>query len=140
MTSGRIVETIRRVSALLMALALALPQSSCVNNGQVEIRFPLSGVDTFWLGVAVAAFYILPLILSFVPRFRISALLASIAVVSAGLYFIAYGATLSATSLLVGWYTYTVGAVAHLAASLVALRNALWPGGPKADSIDKGQG
>lgn len=140
MTSGRTVETIRRVSALVMALALALPQSSCVNNGQVEIRYPLSGVDPGWPLALVAALYLLPLALLFVPRFRISTLIAGIAVVCAGLYFIAYGATIAATSLLVGWYVYTTGAVTHLVASLVALRNALWPGGPKADSTDNRQG
>lgn len=130
------MERIRRLSALLMALALALPQSSCINNGQVEIRYPLSGVDSVWSAAIVAAFYLLPLVFVFVPRFRISALVAGIAVVCGGLYFIVYGATIAASSLLVGWYTYTVGALVHLASSLVELRRALWPGMPRGDRAD----
>jgi hypothetical protein len=130
------MERIRRLSALLMALALVLPQSSCVNNGQVEIRYPLSGMDSVWSGAIVAALYLLPLLLLFVRRFKVSALFAGIAVAAAGLYFIVYGATIAASSLLVGWYTYTVGALVHLASSLVALRHALWPGVPRVDRAD----
>lgn len=134
------MERIRRLSALLMALALVLPQSSCVNNGQVEVHYPLSGADSAASVALIAALYLLPLLLLFVRRFKVSALIAGVAVVGAGLYFIAYGATIAATSLLVGWYTYTAGAVVHLVASLVALRHALSPGVPRVDRSDGRQG
>lgn len=115
------MEIIRRIAALLIALSLALPQRSCVNAGQVEIHYPLSNVDSVLTIIVIAAIYTLPLLLLLVPRFRMTALLAGIGVAGAGLYFVSYGASVVGTTLMVGWYTYTAGAVAYLGASLVQL-------------------
>ena len=116
------MESIRRISALLIALSLILPERSCVNAGQTEIHYPLSNADSVLAIAVIAALYLLPLILLLFTRFRVTSLAAGIAVIAAGLYFISYGATIFATQLLAGWYSYTLGAVAYLLASLVELK------------------
>ena len=119
------MESIRRISALLIALSLLLPERSCVNAGQTEIHYPLSNADSVWSVAVIVALYTLPLVFLLFARFRPAFLVAGIGVVVAGLYFISYGATIVATQLLVGWYTYTLGAVAYLFASLVELKRML---------------
>ena len=116
---------IRRIAALLIALSLALPQRSCVNNGQVQIEYPLTNAQD-WQSIAViGAFFLLPLLLLFVPRYRPAALLAGVLVSAAGLYYVSYAATILATKMLVGWYAYTGGAIVYLGATLVELVRAL---------------
>jgi hypothetical protein len=117
-------ERIRRISALVIALSLALPQRSCVNDGQLEIHYPLSNADSVWSIVLITAFFVLPLILQLIVRFRMTSLVAGIAVTGAGLYWISYGATIAASNLMIGWYMYTAGAVTYLLASLLQLQRA----------------
>jgi hypothetical protein len=119
------MESIRRISALLIALSLLLPERSCVNAGQTEIHYPLSHADSVWSVALIVALYMLPLVFILFTRFRLAFLVAGMAVVAAGLYFVSYGATIAATQLLVGWYTYTLGAVAYLLASLVELKRVI---------------
>jgi hypothetical protein len=119
------MERIRRISALLIAVSLLLPERSCVNAGRIEIYYPLSSADSAGSVAVIVAFYTLPLILVLITRFRPASLVAGMAVVAAGLYFISYGAALVATQLLAGWYTYTLGAVTYLVASLLELQKAL---------------
>ena len=121
------MESIRRISALVIALSLALPQHSCMNGGHLEIYYPLSNADAFLSIVVISALYMLPLIILLIPRFRVASLVAGIATAATGLYYISYGATIAATSLMVGWYTYTLGTVAYLLASLFQLKRALMP-------------
>ena len=112
---------IRQIAAVVLALSLVLPQRSCVNGGHVEIIYPLSGADSLPFGLLIVALYTVPLIVLFIPRFRLSCLIVGIGAIATGLYFVSYGAWLSASSLLVGWYAYTIGAVAYLGSSLALL-------------------
>jgi hypothetical protein len=116
---------IRRIAALLIALSLVLPQRSCVNNGQVQIDYPLSNAQDWQSYVVIGAFFLLPLLLLFVRRFRVAGLIAGVLVTAAGLYYISYAATILATKMLVGWYAYTLGAVAYLGATLMELVRAV---------------
>ena len=109
------MELLRRLSALLIALSLALPERSCVNDGVEQIHYPLSDADSLLAVVIIAALYTLPLLLLLLPRFRKATLLAGIVTVAAGMYFVTWGATIASTKLLIGWYTYTTGAVIYLA-------------------------
>lgn len=119
------MERIRRISALLIAVSLLLPERSCVNAGQTEIHYPLSSADSVGSVAIIVALYTLPLVFVLFTRFRPAFLVAGVAVVAAGLYLVSYGASLVATQLLVGWYTYTLGAVAYLVTSLLELQKAL---------------
>ena len=121
------MEFVRRLSALVIALSLALPQRSCVSGGETEIHYPLSNLDSFLSVFVIAALYSLPLIVLLFVRFRKTSLLVGLAAAAAGLYFIAYGASIVADKLLVGWYTYTFAAVAYGYASLIQLKRALSP-------------
>jgi hypothetical protein len=116
-----VAEIVRRLAALVIALSLVLPQRACVNGDQVVVHYPLSNADSPLAIAVIAGLYLLPIALIFVPGFRVVALVAGIATAGAGLYFIAYGASLAASKLLIGWYAYTLGALAYLGASLVAL-------------------
>ena len=69
----------------------------------------------------IGAFFLLPLLLLFVRRFRRTGLLAGVLVTAMGLYYVSFAATILATKMLVGWYTYSVGAAVYLAATLVEL-------------------
>lgn len=130
LAAGRLtMDSVRRLAALVIALSLALPQRSCINHGQVEIHYPLSNVDSVISITVIAALYTLPLLLLFASRFRVGSLIAGAATVATGLYYVSYGAAVIGTTLMVGWYTYTLGAVAYLAASLVQLKRLLVPGG-----------
>lgn len=129
------MEFLRRLSALLIALSLALPQRSCVSGGEVEIHYPLSNPDSLLSIVVIAALYSLPLIVLLLFRFRKTALLVGIGAVAAGLYFISYGASVVADRLLIGWYSYTLAAIAYFYASLIQLKRVLSAeASPKADS------
>lgn len=119
------MELVRRLSALLIALSLALPQRSCINGGDVEIHYPLSSPDSLLSIIAIAALYSLPLIVLLLFRFRKTALVVGIATVAAGLYFVSYGASVMADQLLIGWYSYTLAAIVYLFASLIQLIRAL---------------
>lgn len=129
------MELVRRLSALLIALSLALPQRSCVSGGVTEVHYPLSNLDSSFSAIAIAALYALPLIVLVFVRFPRSALLVGMAAVAAGLYLISYGASVVADQLLIGWYTYTFAAIAYFYASLIRLgrllllRTATNPGG-----------
>jgi len=129
------MEFVRRLSALLIALSLALPQRSCVSSGEVEIHYPLSNADSLLSAVFIAALYSLPLLVLLFFRFRKTALVVGIAAAAAGLYFISYGASVVADRLLIGWYSYTLAAVAYFYASLIQLKRVWSAEGPtKADS------
>ena len=113
---------VRQISAVVIAVSLLLPQRSCIHSsGHVEIIYPLSGADSLLFGLLIIAFYTVPLVALFVPRFRVSGLIAGIGAVAAGLYFFSYEAWLWASSVLVGWYVYTLGAIAYIGSSLVLL-------------------
>ena len=118
------MEIVRRISALVIALSLALPQRSCISGGVTEIHYPLSDVDSTLSVVVIAALYALPLILLLAVRFRKSSLSIGLVTVAAGLYLISYGAYVVADKLLIGWYTYTLGAVFYSYASVVLLKRA----------------
>ena len=122
------MEIIRRISALLIALSLVLPQRSCENAGQLEIHYPLSNADSVLSMLVIAAFYTLPLAVLLLSRWRVPSLIVGALAVAAGLYYIAYGSSVFATRLLVGWYAYTLGACVYLVVSLELIRQALWPG------------
>ena len=122
------MELVRRLSALLIALSLALPQRSCVSGGVTEIHYPLSNLDSSLSAIVIAALYALPLIVLIFVRFPRSALLVGMAAVAAGLYFISYGASIVAERLLIGWYTYTFAAIAYFYASLIRFGRLLSPG------------
>lgn len=121
------MELIRRLSALLIALSLALPQRSCISGGATEIHYPLSNLDSSLSAIVIATLYALPLIVLVFVRFPRSALLVGMVAVAAGLYFISYGASAVADRLLVGWYTYTFAAMAYFYASLIRLGRLLSP-------------
>ena len=121
------MELVRRLSALLIAISLALPQRSCVSGGVIEIHYPLSNLDSSLSAIVIAALYALPLIVLVFVRFPRSALLVGMAAVAAGLYFISYGASVVADRLLIGWYTYTFAAIAYFYASLIRLGQLLLP-------------
>lgn len=121
------MELVRRLSALLIALSLALPQRSCVNGGVTEIHYPLSNLDSSLSAILIATLYALPLIVLVFTRSPRSALLVGMAAVSSGLYFISYGASVVADQLLIGWYTYTFAAIAYFYASLARLWRLLLP-------------
>jgi len=115
------MEYLRRIAAVVIALSLALPQRSCVNNGKVEIEYPLSNAQD-WMAIAViGAFFLLPLALLCVRRYRAVGLVAGVLVAAAGLYYVSYAATILATRMLVGWYVYTLGTSVYLGATLVLL-------------------
>lgn len=119
------MELLRRFAAVLIALSLALPQRSCVNDGKVEIEYPLTNAQD-WLSVLlIVALFLLPLLLLFIHRDRVAVLLAGVAVAAAGLYYVSYAATILASELLIGWYTYTVGTIVYLALSLGLLAQRL---------------
>ena len=122
------MELVRRLSALLIALSLALPQRSCINGGDVEIHYPLSSPDSLLSILVIAALYSLPLIVLLFFRFRKTALVVGISTVAAGLYFISYGASVVADRLLIGWYSYTLAAIVYLFVSLIQLKRALSAG------------
>lgn len=121
------MELVRRLSALLIALSLALPQRSCVSGSVTEPHYPLSNVDSSLSAIVIALLYALPLIVLIFVRFPRSALLVGMAAVGAGLYFIAYGASLVADHLLICWYTYTFAAIAYFYASLIRLGRLFLP-------------
>ncbi len=128
------MEHIRRAAALLVALSLCLPQRSCVNGDKVEIHYPLSSADSVLVFVVIVALYLLPLLVLLLSRYRVASLLAGIAAAGAGLYYVSYGATAAATTLLVGWYTYTAGIAIYLGVSLVQLTQLLLRGAaPRAE-------
>ena len=112
------MDRVRRVAALLIAVSLVLPQRSCVNDGHVQIDYPLSNAQGWLSVVMIAAFFVLPLALLFLRRARIAAAIAGLMVALAGLYYVSYAATILATRMLVGWYAYTVGTVVYALASL----------------------
>lgn len=116
-----IMNRTRILAAVVIALSLVLPQRSCMSGGHVETIYPLSGADSVLVTLLIVGLYCIPLLVLFIPRFRMSGLVLGIAAVSAGLYFFAYGGWLLASSLLVGWYAYTFGAIAYLGASLALL-------------------
>ncbi len=115
------MELVRRFSALLIALSLALPQRSCVSGGVTEIHYPLSNLDSSLSAIVIAALYALPLITLVFVRFPRSALLVGMAAVAAGLYLVSYGASIVADHLMIGWYTYTFAAIAYFYTSLIRL-------------------
>ena len=121
------MEFVRRLSALVIALSLALPQRSCVSGGATEVHYPLSNLDSWLSVIVIAALYSLPLIVLLVVRFPRSALLVGMAAVAARLYLISYGASVVADRLLIGWYTYTFAAIAYFYASLIRLGRLLSP-------------
>lgn len=121
------MELVRRLSALFIALSLALPQRSCVSGGVTEIHYPLSNLDSSLSAIVIAALYALPLIVLVFARFPRSALLVGMATVAAGLYLISYGASVIADHLLIGWYSYTFAAIAYFYASLIRLGRLLSP-------------
>ena len=121
------MEMLRRLSALLIALSLALPERSCVNDGVEQIHYPLSDPDSVLAIVIIAALYTLPLLLLLWPKFRKTMLVAGIATVAAGMYFVTYGSMIASTKLLIGWYTYTAGAAVYLAVSAWLLLRELMP-------------
>lgn len=112
------MDIVRRIAALLIAVSLVLPQRSCVNDGHVQIDYPLSNAQGWVSLVLIAAFFLLPLVLLFIRRARIAAAIAGLAVALAGLYYVSYAATILATRMLVGWYTYTASTVIYALASL----------------------
>ena len=105
------MELIRRLSALVIALSLALPQRSCVSGGTTEIHYPLSSFDSYFSVIVIAALYSLPLIVLLLFRFRKTSLMVGIVSVAAGLYLISYSASVVADKLLIGWYSYTFAAI-----------------------------
>ena len=121
-----------------MVLSLALPQHSCMNGDRLEVYYPLTNADSILSIVVITTLYALPLIVLLLPRFRVVSLVAGIATVIAGLYYISYGATIAATSLLIGWYTYTVGGIAYLVASLFQLKRTLYSNRSRKSDIPKG--
>lgn len=124
------METIRRISALVIALSLLLPQRSCVNGDQVDVHYPLSNADSLFAIAVIAAVYLLPLLVLLLRRFRLASLLVGIAAAGVGLYFVGYGSTVVATTLMAGWYTYSFGSLVYLGASLVQLKRVLLPDKP----------
>ena len=121
------MEHIRRLSALVIALSLLLPQRSCVSGDKVDVHYPLSNADSLFAIAVIAAVYLLPLLVLLLRRFRAASLLIGIAAAGVGLYFIGYGSTVVATTLLAGWYTYTFGSAIYLGASLFELERLLLP-------------
>jgi hypothetical protein len=121
------MELVRRLSALVIALSLALPQRSCLSGGATEIHYPLSSADSLLSVIVIALLYSLPLITLLFIRFPKSSLVVGMAAVAAGLYLVSYGASLAADHLLIGWYSYTFAAIVYFYASLVRLNRLLSP-------------
>lgn len=117
------MEFVRRLSALIVALSLVLPQRSCGGGpaSAPEIHYPLSNVDSPLAMLVIVALYTLPIIVLFFGRFPRSALLVGMAAVAAGLYLVSYAASVVADRLLIGWYSYTFAAMIYFYASLVRL-------------------
>jgi hypothetical protein len=114
------MQRVRQIAAMLMALSLVLPERSCVNDGRVEVGYPLSGID-FTGALMVLAIYLLPLAVLQVRRLRFAALASGICAVGAGLFFCTYVTWSLGYKLLIGWYIYTIGAVAYVVSSLPLL-------------------
>ena len=121
------MEFARRLSALIIALSLVLPQRSCVIGGEAEIHYPLSNLESPLAVLVIAALYSLPLIALILIRFRKTSLLLGLAAVGAGFYYVSYGASVLADKLLIGWYTYTFAAIVYAYASLILLKRVLSP-------------
>jgi len=120
------MELVRRLSALVIALSLALPQRSCVSGGTTEIHYPLSNIDSSLSVIVIAALYSLPLIVLLFFRFRKTSLVVGILSVAAGLYLISYSASVVVDKLLIGWYSYTFAAIIYFYASLILLKRVLF--------------
>jgi hypothetical protein len=110
----------RKIFAIVIALCLLLPLQSCTHHGQTDVYYPLSGDLSGKL--VMAAVYLLPLVAFIRVKYRAIAILVGISACLAGLYFVTYTATLWASNLLVGWYTYSVASIAYLVASAFELR------------------
>ena len=121
------MELVRRLSALVIALSLALPQRSCVSGGTTEIHYPLSNIDSSLSVIVIAALYSLPLIVLLFFRFRKTSLVVGILSVAAGLYLISYGTSVVADELLIGWYSYTFAAIIYFYASLILFKRVFYP-------------
>ena len=115
------MERIRRISAILIAVSLVLPERSCLNDGQVETTYPLSGADSLISASLILVLYLLPFIGQFTPRFRSSGLVAGICAAGTGLYFFSYGSWAVGSKLLLGWYVYTISAIVYIATALESL-------------------
>ena len=119
------LERLRRIAAVLIAISLLLPLRSCVTHGKAgvktEIFYPLSPGQTWDGQLIVAALFVLPLVSLFVCRNGMASILSRIALAAVGLYLISFGTYAFATKLLIGWYTYTVGALVYLGLSIVEL-------------------
>jgi hypothetical protein len=115
--------SMRKISAIIIALCLLLPLQSCTYHGQTEVSYPLSGdlLGNF----AMAAIYFLPLVVFVRIKFRVSAILVGITACLAGLYFVTFTAAIWATNLLVGWYVYSAGSLTYLIASAFELRQVI---------------
>jgi hypothetical protein len=99
-----------------------------MTGDQVGIHYPLSNADSALAVLAILALYTLPLIVLLFTRFRVASRLAGMAVVLAGLYLNTYAAAIVAIHLMVGWYTYTLGAIAYLVVSSIQLWQGRRPG------------
>lgn len=108
------------MSSLLIMLSLILPMHSCIHDGQTEIVYPLSNVDSLLSIVKIIGVYTVPSLVLLVRRPRVIPLLAGIAASGLGLYTACFIFTFS-SKLLVGWYINVVGVVAYLLSSLVEL-------------------
>jgi len=132
------MEVVRKVAALLIALSLALPQRSCENGGKVDIDYPLSHADGFWSVAFIAAFFLVPLLLLLLRRYPLTTRAAGLVVTATGLYYVSYAATILATHLLVGWYTYTIGACTYFIATLAQGLRMVMAGRLRANSANPG--
>lgn len=122
----------RHISALLIVLSLALPQTSCVQNSEgggshTEVRYALSGSQSWWEIALTIAIYVLPLGVLFVKRYRAASAVVGICSVAFNLYFVSYVGYVYSSSLLIGWYINTLGAISYLFATVAQLWRWLMP-------------
>lgn len=114
-----IQNTMRKLSALLIAISLFLPLQSCTANGKTSVTYPLSGEPMAM--ILMAAIYLPPLLVFFLPKYpRISIAIGTLAC-SAGLYFVTFASTVFATRLLAGWYIYSASSITYIIVSLLEL-------------------
>jgi len=111
--------TIRRAAAILLAIAVLLPQYSCGSEENVRIFYAYDHKEIWWAVLSVLM-YLAPLGALFIQSTRWS---AATGIVASGitLYFRGYDVLAFADALLYGWWVGGISAVVYFVACSVIL-------------------
>ncbi len=113
------MDTVRKVSAMILAIAVLLPQYSCGEGDTATVLYAYDHKELWWAILSVLM-YLVPLALTFVPNVRWSTSLGIVAV-GTTLYFRGYQVIVVATTLLVGWWVGVIASAVYLVACLALL-------------------